>query len=156
MSNFDFFYADIDKSVALLNHYVIDDWVHASNGVVATRLRGGLLSGCNLRFLFITNIGLEYRVEDMDYKNQGLFIFNEDLYFRVLDKFHIGNKAQILMSPVNSIEDYGLDSIIRAARADFRMLHNAEPVALLNNSEWKRRVAIVPGLNSKNTPHRLG
>lgn len=87
-------------------------------------MRGGLLNGCNVRFSFITNISLnaEYRIEDMDYKNQGLYIFEDNLYFRVLDKFHIDNKAQILMSPLNNIEDYGLLKIIRAARADFREL----------------------------------
>lgn len=152
MVDFDFFYADIEASITMLNRYVVDAWVHANNGVVASRLRGGLLSGCNIRFSFITNIGIGYREEDMDYKNQGLFIFEEYLYFRVLDKFQIDGKAQILLSPENNIEQFGLDDIIRSARGDFRMLHKAEPIAILNNDEWKRRVAIVPGVNGKNSP----
>ncbi len=153
--SFSFFYADVEASPALLSRYTIDDWIHANNGVVASRLRGGLLHGCDVRFSFITNISLnaDYRIEDMDYKNQGLYIFEDNLYFRVLDKFHIGNKAQILMSPLNDIEDYGLLKIIRAARADFRELVDTEPAAELNNAEWKKRVAIAPGFNGKVTPH---
>ncbi len=150
--SFSFFYADIQASQALLNRYPLDEWVHANNGVVASRLRGGLLSGCNIRFSFIPNILDNYRTEDMDYKNQGLYIFEPFLYFRVIDKFHIGTKAQIVMSPINNIEEYDLEGIIRSARADFRLWHKAEPVDVLNNDEWKRRVAVVPGINGKNTP----
>ncbi len=102
----EFFYADVSANLALLNQYREGEWVHANNGVVCTRLRGGLLDGCNIRFSFIRNIGGGYREEDMDYKNQGLLIFEEDLYFQVLDKFQVGDKAQILMSPVNNIEEY--------------------------------------------------
>ena len=151
---FSFFYADIEASQAILNKYTLHDWVHSSNGVVASKLRGGLINGCNIRFLYLVRLNGNYRIEDMDYKNQGVFIFEPDLYFRVLDKFQIGNKAQILMSPTNDIAEYDLEGMIREARADFRLLHKSEPVGVLNTPEWKNRVALVPGFNGKITPHK--
>lgn len=83
-----------------------------------------------------------------------MIIFENDLYFQVLDKFYVGDKAQLLMSPVSNIESYGLDNIIRAARADFKELCNAEPVAALNNRAWKSRVATIPGVDAKNSPKK--
>lgn len=150
----EFFYADVAASLALLNEYREGEWVHANNGVVATRLRGGLLNGCNIRFSFIRSLDTGYREEDMDYLNQGLLIFPADLYFMVLDKYQVGDKAQILMSPVNDIEEYDYESFIRIAREDFEKLRYARPVDILNTPQWKRRVAIVPGVDSKNSPKK--
>lgn len=155
MEGLNFFYADINASLALLNQYQEGEWVHANNGVVCTRLQGGLLTGCNIRFSFIRDLRLGYREEDMDYKKQGLFIFEKDLYFRVLDKFQIGDKAQILMSPINDIAEYDYESFIRIAREDFEKLLHTPPVDSLNTSHWKRRVAKVPGLDSKNSPKKV-
>lgn len=154
MAELRFFYADVNASLALLNHYHEGEWIHANNGVVCTRLRGGLLDGCNIRFSFIRDLRSGYREEDMDYKNQGLLIFEEDLYFQVLDKFQIGNTAQILMSPINNIAEFDYESFIRIAREDFQKLRNLPPVASINNREWKRRVATVPGVDGKNSPKK--
>lgn len=154
MTGLQFFYADIYASLALLNQYKEGEWIHANNGVVCTRLKGGLLDGCNIRFSFIRDLRSGYREEDMDYKNQGLLIFEEDLYFQVLDKFQVGNTAQILMSPINNIEEYDYESFIRKAREDFQKLRYVPPVASINNREWKRRVATVPGVDGKNSPKK--
>jgi len=154
MSGLQFFYADINASLALLNEYKNGEWIHASNGVVCTRLKGGLLDGCNIRFSFIRDFSSGYREEDMDYKNQGLLIFEEDLYFQVLDVYQIGNIAQVLMSPINNIEEYDYESFIRSAREDFNRLRYIPPVPSINNREWKRRVAIVPGVDGKNNPKK--
>ena len=153
---FNFLYADIEASPRLLEKYVLYDWVHALNGVTASTLRGGLLSGCNVRFLFITNIGGSFRTEDEDYKMQGLYIFPDNLYYHVLDKWHIKDKAQILLTPDNYANEYDLDLIVRAARNDFRELHDTEPVAVLDTKEWKTRVAMQPGFYGKNAPHKQG
>ena len=75
MAELRFFYADVNASLALLNYYQEGEWIHANNGVVCTRLKGGLLDGCNIRFSFIRDLRSGYREEDMDYKNQGLLIF---------------------------------------------------------------------------------
>lgn len=150
---YSFLYADIQASPRLLEKYALFDWVHANNGVTASTLRGGILTGCNVRFLFITNIDGEFRMEDQDYKHQGLYIFPDNLYFHVLDKWHIGNKAQILMTPDNYAAEYDLHPIIRAARDDFKKLHNAAPIPVLDTKEWKARVATQPGFNGKQAPH---
>lgn len=153
---FNFLYADVEASGRLLEKYVLHDWVHALNPVTASTLRGGMLSGCNVRFLYITNIGGNFNLVNEDYKHQGLFRFDSHLYYHVLDKWHIGNKAQILMTPDNYAVEYDMGLIIRAARNDFRGLHNTEPVAALNTAEWKARIAIQPGFNGKNAPHKQG
>lgn len=153
---FNFLYADIEASPRLLEKYVLYDWVHALNGVTASTLRGGMLTDCNVRFLFITNIGGDFRMEDEDYKQQGLYIFPDNLYYHVLDKWHIGNKAQILLTPNNYANEYDLDPIVRAARKDFRELHDTEPVAVLDTKEWKTRIAMQPGFHGKNAPHKQG
>lgn len=156
MARYEFFYADLEASIAMMNWYNLNEWVHANNGVMASRLRGGMLTDCNLRVTYLPHPqqSLNYRQEDQDYKNQQLIIFDTDLYFKVLDKFHIGDYAQLLMSPVNNIEDYGLDSIIRAAREDFRSLVYTSPVATLDNRAWKQKVAIIPGKDAKDSPRK--
>lgn len=156
MMTFNFLYADIEANPRLLEKYVLDDWVHALNPVTASTLRGGLLSNCNVRFLFITNIGKDFRIEDEDYKQQGLYIFPSHLYYQVLDKWHIGNKAQILLTPHSYSSDLVVNSIVRAARDDFRELHDTKPVAVLDTAEWKARIAVQPGFNGKNAPHKQG
>lgn len=153
---FNFLYADIEASPRLLEKYVLNDWVHALNPVTASTLRGGMLNGCNVRFIFITNIGKDFRIEDEDYKQQGLYIFPSHLYYQVLDKWHIGNKAQILLTPHSYPSELVVDSIVRAAREDFRELYNAEPLPILDTAEWKARTAIQPGFNGKNAPHKQG
>lgn len=153
---FNFLYADIEANPRLLEKYVLYDWVHALNGVTASTLRGGLLSGCDVRFLFITNIGGGFRMEDEDYKQQGLYIFPDNLYYHILDKWHIDNKAQILLTPDNYAAELDIDVIVRAARNDFKKLHNQKPVVVLDTKEWKMRIAEQPGFNGKNTPHRQG
>lgn len=153
---FNFLYADIEASGRLLEKYVLNDWVHALNPVTASTLRGGLLSNCNVRFLYITNIGKDFRIEDEDYKQQGLYIFPSHLYYQVLDKWHIGNQAQILLTPHRYPSDIVIDSIVRAARDDFRELHDTEPVTVLDTAEWKARIAMQPGFNGKNAPHKQG
>lgn len=157
MSKFEFFYADIEANTVLLNHYNVGDWIHAQNGVVATRLRGGLLTNCDVRVAYLPHpeAHIGYRQMDEDYKNLQLIIFSKDLNYQVLDKFHIGNKAQILMSQANLIKQrFDLDEIVRAARADFRELNKAEPIAALDNPSWKRRVAVIPGVDGKNSPKK--
>jgi hypothetical protein len=151
MSDFEFFYADIKATISLLNQYIIGEWYQANNGVVASGLRGGLLDSCNIRFSFlpIPQDDLYYRQEDIDYKNQKLIIFPVDHWFRVLDKYQLGDKTQVLMSPVNEIQRFGLQSIINAAREDFGELHDSQPVDALNTPQWRRKVATVPGFNSK-------
>lgn len=153
---FNFLYADIEANGRLLEKYVLYDWVHALNPVTASTLRGGMLSGCNVRFLFITNIEGSFRTEDEDYRSQGLYIFPSHLYYHVLDKWHIGNKAQILMTPDNYAVEYDVDLIVRAARDDFRELHNAKPLVVLDTAEWKAWIAEQPGFNGKNAPHKQG
>ncbi len=153
---FNFLYADIEANGRLLERYVLNDWVHALNPVTASTLRGGLLSNCNVRFIFITNIGKDFGIEDGDYKQQGLYIFPSHLYYQVLDKQHIGSKTQILLTPHFYPSALVISSVIKAAREDFRELHNAEPVSVLDNAEWKARIAVQPGFNGKNAPHKQG
>ena len=149
-----FLYADIKANPLLLDRYVLYDWVHAINTVNASTLRGGMLSGCNVRFLFITNIDGNFRVEDEDYKQQGLYRFPANLYYHVLDKWHIDDTAQILMTPNDYAVTLDMDFITRAARKDFRELHGAEPVPVLDTVEWKAKVAEQPGLDNSRTPHQ--
>lgn len=155
MSKFEFFYADIEAHTMFLSHYNLEDMIHAQNGVVASRLRGGLLTNCNVRVAYLPHpeANVNYRQMDEDYKNLQMIVFENDLYYQVLDKFQIGNKAQILMSQVNNIEErFNMTEIVRQARTDFRELHDKPPVAVLDNIGWKRRVAVIPGVDGKNSP----
>jgi hypothetical protein len=151
-ADYGFFYADIEGSLALLNNYKLDDWINARNKVAATCLRGGLLSGCNIRFSFKTSLEYLRHTDDEDYKGQGLFVFQPGLNYRVLDKYQIGGKAQILMSPINEMHLYDLEDIVSSARADFRALYNMKPVKILDNTTWKGTVAIIPGKNGQDNP----
>lgn len=155
MEEYEFFYADIEADSIFLSRYNVGDFIHANNGVVASRLKGGLLTNCNVRFSFVPHPQgfLGYRVEDEDWKNQQLFIFDKDWRFKVEDRFFYDGVFQILMSHIDW-EDFGEKKIIEAARKDFKKLYKQPPVDVLNNVEWKRRVRKVPGVDGKNSPYK--
>jgi hypothetical protein len=153
MKDYEFFYADIEADSILLGHYSKGDYIHANNGVVASRLRGGLLDGCNARFSFVPHPhdNYSYRQMDEDYKNQQPYVYDNDLTFEVFDKFYYGGSVQVLMCSY-PLEDDQIEEIIRYARADFKQLHDKPPVDVLNNQAWRARVRKVPGIDGKNSP----
>ena len=77
MEEYEFFYADIEADSIFLSRYNVGDFIHANNGVVASRLKGGLLTNCNVRFSFVPHPQgfLGYRVEDEDWKKSTTIYF---------------------------------------------------------------------------------
>ena len=128
MEGYEFFYADIEADYIFLSRYNVGDFIHANNGVVASRLKGGLLSNCNVRFTFVPQPQgfVNYRVEDEDWKNQQLFIFDKDWRFKVEDKFFYDGVFQILMSHIDW-EDLG-DTNNDLSK--FLIMHNGNDVSV--------------------------
>ena len=118
---------------------MVGDYFHENNHVAASLLRGGLLTGCNLRYIFITNVKDGTILANEDYKKQGLFLFDHMLYYGIYDNYRIGEYAQVLLTP-NSLSDELMAEVIKAARIDFNQLLHTPPVPLLDTQDWHRRL----------------
>lgn len=149
-----FLYRDHLLGAEDLERYRVGEVVHESEEVVTSFLRGGLLTNCNTRFLFITNIGGNFGFVSDDYRKQGLYIFESDLYYVVYDKYEIGSCVQFLLSPHCSINEEILEDVIAAAQVDFHQLLHTPPVQVLDTLEWRSRIISPIGKNGKVLPHK--
>lgn len=152
---FKFLYRDQLVHDRLLDGYLAGSVIHESDKVAASTLRGGLLTNTNLRYLFITNIGREFQTVNEDYKKQGLFLFDEDLYYDIYDKYRVGDYVQILLSPDRYFEDDVMKEVIKAAHRDFNELLHTPPVPVLDTSDWRRRITNPLGKYGKTPRHNI-
>ncbi len=152
---FRFLYHDKPASQKTIDSYKVGDYFHENDHVVASLLRGGLLTGCNLRYIFITNVKEGIILANEDYKKQGLFIFDHTLYYGIYDNYRIGEYAQVLLSP-NNPSDELIEEVIKAARIDFNQLLHTPPVGVLDTADWRRRLGSTPlGVEGKRPHHKL-
>ncbi len=153
---FRFLYHDKPVSQQTIDSYKAGTYIHENDHVTASTLRGGLLTGCNLRYLFWTNFGGEDILVNDDYKRQGLYIFDHTLYYNIYDKYIVGDYAQILLSPVNYLPDEFVELMIIEAKIDFHQLLHTRPVSVLDTQEWHRRLGSEPiGKHGKTPDHKL-
>lgn len=150
---FRFLYHDKTVSRQTIDSYTAGTQIHENDHVTASTLRGGLLTNCNLRYLFWTNFGGEDILVNDDYKRQGLYIFDHTMYYNIYDKYIVGDYAQILLSPVNELSDELIEALIKQARVDFNQLINTRPVLALDTQEWRRRLGSDPIGKQGKTPH---
>lgn len=152
---FNFLYHDQPASQRTIDSYIVGDYFHENDHVAASTLRGGLLTGCNLRYIFITNFkGGEVLVNE-DYKRQGLFLFDHTLYYGIYDNYKVGQYAQVLLTPDN-VSDELMEEVIKAARIDFNQLLHTPPVPVLDTPDWRKRLGSNPlGAQGKRPHHKL-
>ena len=152
---FKFLYHDKAVSQQIIDSYKPDTYIHESDHVTASTLRGGLLTGCNLRYLFRTNIEVADLLVNDDYKRQGLYMFDHTLYYNAYDNYKVGHYAQVLLSPDNDLPDWLVEEMIEAARVDFNQLLHTRPVPVLDTQEWRRRLGNEPiGKQGKQPIHK--
>lgn len=149
---YNFLYGDYKASAKDLDVFEIGKPIHDNGGIVLSSYRGGLLSGCNLRTLYITNVGGTFQLQNEDYRMQWLFIFDLDYSFQVLDIYRIGDYTQVLLTPGNPTSEE-LTDVVKAARADFNQLIHTPPVGVLNTDQWRRKLGKPIGTNGKTLTH---
>lgn len=150
-----FLYHDKAVSKQTAYSYKVGTYIHENNHVTASTLRGGLLTGCNLRYLFYTSFEGEDILVNDDYKRQGLYIFDHTLYYNTYDNYIVGDYAQVLLSPDNDLPDWLVEELIKQARVDFNQLLHTRPVPVLDTQEWRRRLGSEPiGKQGKNPHHK--
>lgn len=137
---FKFLYHDKSVSAHAIDSYATGTYIHENDHITASLLRGGLLTGCNLRYLFYTNFEGEGILVNDDYKSQGIYIFDHTLYYNIYDNYKVGSYAQVLLSPDNDLPKEFIEAMIEAARADFNRLLNTRPVPVLDTPEWHHRL----------------
>ncbi len=151
-----FLYHDKAESQQTIHGYKAGTYIHENDHVTASTLRGGLLKGCNLRYLFYTSFSGEDTLVNDDYKRQGLYIFDHTLYYNIYDNYKVGSYTQVLLSPDNDLPDWFVEMMIEQARVDFNQLINTRPVPVLDTQEWRRRLGSEPiGKNGKTPDHKL-
>lgn len=148
--NFRFLYHDKAVSKQTIDSYKAGTQIRENDHVTASTLRGGLLTNCNLRYLFWINFGGGDLLVNDDYKRQGLYIFDHTLYYN----YKVGDYAQVLLSPVNDLSDEFVEEMVKQARVDFNQLLHKQPVP--DTQEWRRRLGSEPiGRQGKQPNHRL-
>ncbi len=149
-----FLYQDQHVSPSIVESYKVGDFIYEYKPVVASWLRGGLLTNTNLRYLFITNIGGNFRIEDEDYLKQGLYIFQADLYYNIYDNYQVGQYVQVLLSPQLHLTDIIIEDVVKQARADFNQLLHKRPVPALDTQSWRSRFSSPLGTEGKSAIHQ--
>lgn len=152
MSKYNFLYRDNNVGQATIDSYRVGDYLHEQTAFAASFLRGGLLTGCNVRYLFTLEIGRTLIWADSDYFKRGLYNFEVDRYYEILDIFKVGTYYQVLLSPDN-IEGELEKEVVTAAQRDFIELLNRPPVSVLDTPEWRRKIQEPFGRSGKNRPH---
>jgi hypothetical protein len=151
-----FLYHDKPASQKTIDSYIIGDYIHENDHVTASTLRGGLLTGCNLRYIFLSGYNGEDVLVNDDYKRQGFFMFDHTLYYHIYDNYKVGQYAQVLLSPDFNWSDELTVEVIKAARADFNQLLHTRPVPVLDTPDWHRRLGSHPlGVDGKRPHHKL-
>ena len=139
-----FLYHDKAVSQQTIDSYKADTYIHNDDHITASTLRGGLLTGCNLRYLFYTDFAGDDILVNDDYKRQGLYIFDHTLYYNIYDNYKVGQYAQVLLSPDNDLPDWFVAEMVKQARVDFNQLLHTRPVPVLDTQDWRRRLGSEP------------
>lgn len=147
-------YRDCSIDEQQLSTYKSDEILYEPKGLRASFFRGGLLAGCNLRFLITLEIGNVLSWADTDYSKRGIFIFDQNLYFKILDIYKIGGYYQILISP-DFLKGDLKDEVVSAARNDFMQTFNSPAVQVLDTPEWRAEVKRPLGDKHARLQHQL-
>jgi hypothetical protein len=153
MTQYNFLYRDNSVDWRTFNGYKIGEYLYEETAFCASFLRGGLLSGCNLRFLITLEIGKTLIWADTDYSKRGLYTFDVDWYYEILDVYIVGDYCQVLLTP-NLLLNAVKKEVTLAARGDFIQLFNTPPVQVLNTPEWRRKTAYVIGNDRIRIEHK--
>ena len=153
MSKYNFIYRDTISTPQEVNNYQVGDAIYESSGLTGSFLRGGLISGCNLRFVITLEIGNTLSWADTEYKNRGAYVFDLDFIFLILDVYKIGDYYQVLLTP-DSLSDDMKKEVVSVARADFNQLINQSPVQVLDTPEWRYKVKKLVGDKHKKLKHK--
>lgn len=152
---FQFLYHDQPASQHTIDSYIVGEYIHENGQVAASTLRGGLLTDCNLRYLFITNIGGGFQTVNEDYKRQGLFLFDLNMTYDIYDNYRVGEYAQVLLSPDANLTDELMEEVIKAARIDFNQLLHTPPVPVLDTQDWRKRLDHPLGTQGQRPHYKL-
>ena len=153
MSKYNFIYRDTTATLCEINEYVVGDAVEENRGFLGSFLRGGLISGCNLRFLITLEIGNVLSWADTDYMNKGAYVFDLEYRFQIIDIYKVGDYHQILITP-DSLSSKTKEEVKMAARGDFNQLINTRPVQILDTPEWRSKVKKLVGDKHKKLKHK--
>jgi len=152
-SKYNFIYRDSIASQQQASMYKAGDALYEPAGLTGSFLRGGLISGCNIRFVITLEIGNSLSWADTEYRNRGAYVFDLDFVYLILDVYRIGDYFQILITP-DSLSEELKTEVIAAARADFNQLIEKSPVQILDTPEWRHKVKKLVGDNHKKLKHK--
>lgn len=138
-SKYNFTYRDTVAYQRDLQWYEVGAINYEEAGFCATFLRGGLLTGCNLRFIITQEIGNVLEWAETDYANRGTYIFSFSSHYTVLDIYKIGDYCQILLSRGLLDKDMKQE-VTGVARKDFNELLHKQPVSIIDTPEWRMKV----------------
>jgi hypothetical protein len=148
-------YRDQSAAPITISQYVVSESVTEPAFVDCSKLRGGVLERCNLRYLILSNMGADLSPLNANAKKFGLVVLPRGLTWKILDKYTVGGKTQILLVPEKEADNHLIGQTIMAARKDFQELYDAPPVPNLNTNDWKDRLFFPVGLAEDGKPYPL-
>lgn len=144
------FYRDSLVAQDIVDAYKVGMEISEPAYVDCSRLRGGVLSGCNLRYLVVSDLGQDLSGLNSNARRFGLVVFARGLVWQVLDKYTLSGVTQLLIRP--QVEG-GIAPNITAAHMDFNELRYMSPVTVLDTAEWKDRLFFPVGLKDDGVPY---
>lgn len=81
---YNFLYRDSIATEAQIANYEVEQVLYEDAGLVATFMRGGLLTGCNLRTVITLEIGKVLKHADTDVRERGIYTFSLSLNSKCL------------------------------------------------------------------------
>lgn len=148
------FYRDTNLSENLISIYSVGQ-ILRERGFTDMSYKGGGLT-TNVRYLIASANAKDLSALNPENGKLGHVLLSSNAFFKVLDIYKIGEKAQIFLLeiPENAVDFFATttsnieEDIIKKARENFDEKMNAPPVSELQSPEWKERTASPIGMNN--------
>ncbi len=149
------FYRDTTLAENLTSKYQVGQILTERGFTDMSYKGGGLVT--NFRYLIASANAKDLSAFNPDSKQFGHVLLSSNSFFKVLDIYKIGNKAQIFLLEIpavavdlftnatSSVEE----DITKKARENFHTKVDLQPIAELQTNEWKERTEFPIGMNDK-------
>jgi hypothetical protein len=147
------FYRDTNLDVSLIEKYVAGKMLLEPAFTDCTYHGGGLTG--NVRYLIASSKAAELAKLQPEVQKYGMMVLNAGAFFKVLDVYEIDGNYQILLLhiPNHTVDFFRLvktnieQTVIDKCRVLFEMRVTQEPIAVLQEEDWKSRIDFPLGIS---------
>ncbi len=148
-----FFYRDTELEEKLISKYTVGQIIMERAFTDVSHKGGGLAT--NFRYLIASSQARDLSAFKPDAEKTGHVVLLSNAFFKVLDIYKTGNKTQVFLLhiPETAVDFFAKattnldEKMITEARANFDAKANTEPVAELQQQDWKERTSFPIGMS---------